>query len=103
MTLNMKQKILIFTCDNKWHANLDIAMVAGNGYIPAWSWNQRKNEMCRQRKASLEYEHKIEGRVDYYRLVTPRYMIDFEKCCLKKEYQLEENGQTVLALAERSE
>lgn len=98
--LSMKQKILIFTCDGKWHSNLDIAMAAGHGLVPAWSWNQRKNEMCRQEKASLEYAHRTEGKVDYYRLVTPRYMIDFEACCLLEKYQ---DGQGVLALAGRRE
>ena len=60
---NMKERILRLLSDGRWHSSLEIALAVGRGG-PAWSWDQRKNELIRDHGFHIEREIDEHGRVD---------------------------------------
>lgn len=78
---NMKERILRVLSDGQWHSSLEIALAVGKGG-PAWSWDQRKNELIRD--GGFHIERSIVNGHYYWKLLDPPEAIDFENCCLKK-------------------
>ena len=78
MTKTLKHRILEYFKDQQWHSYCEILKAMNL----AGSWNQRKNEMQRERQ--IYWEERIVDKVWEYRLLTDPNDIDFEGCCLKK-------------------
>lgn len=81
----MKQKLLHYLSDRQWHNSLEIALACGKGG-PAWSFDQRKNELVRDK--GFRFEREIINGVFWWRLMDDPVDIDFEKCCLIPEARL---------------
>lgn len=85
---NMKERILRLLSDGRWHSSLEIALAVGRGG-PAWSWNQRKNELINDDGFHIERKIDELGRF-LWRLTDPTELIDFENLCLREPAALQE-------------
>ena len=85
---NMKERILHLLSDGRWHSSLEIALTVGKGG-PAWSWDQRKNELIRDH--GFHIGRKIDERGRFlWGLADPIELIDFENLCLREPAALQE-------------